>query len=148
MRRQHPGARGVDQNHIKMSTEVIVTIVSKLVYFTYLRDVSNLRPIYGWNDPLILSTMDIQVPYQWLLMNHSSILIFKLHFPPWSSLIHIWKVDIYVTWKLWKQTSEEGNPPHNHRPQKKAAVEMVSFFCDLEKKTDFVKRKTIQEGKA
>ena len=41
--------------------EVIVTIVSKLVYFTYAGDVSKLL-IKGWNTPFaLLSTMDIPV---------------------------------------------------------------------------------------
>ena len=39
-----------DTNTIRVSMEVIVAIVSKLVYFKYLRDASNLL-IYGWNNP-------------------------------------------------------------------------------------------------
>ena len=44
--------------------EVIVTIVSKLVYFTYFRDVSNLL-IQGWNNPFTNYQQDIPVtPYK------------------------------------------------------------------------------------
>ena len=42
----------VQEPYIRVSMEVIVTNnVSKLVYFTYLQDVSNLHNT-GWNNPL------------------------------------------------------------------------------------------------
>ena len=52
----------------RVSMEVIVTIVSKLVYFTYLRDKINLYILWGLNLPIwglvvfhLLSTMDIPI---------------------------------------------------------------------------------------